>query len=423
MIVELIIQGAGLGNEDFRTDLHFTDYIKGGKGDKGDAFTFEDFTPEQIEVLQQPATEAAEESRKVSNEISDVEEKRATAEQNRVTAEGTRKDNEAKRVTTERTRVESEAGRIDKEKERVSAETSRASAEQNRTLAEDSRRQEHSVALKESGAATTKADSAAEHATEVAAGMDGRMTAAEAEMFQLRTVEMPLKADITPATGATSALRALFVARGAVWNEKTGFYELNGLTDISEREIIEIYDWSSNWLINRLPNLALLTYNFALCPCRTIFPYRKQNSSQFLCGSTVSLAGMFFFSSLNVIPIHAVDRLINDDIGSVYVYSLDYTFYNCSLLDRVIGAINCQSLTVFNNAFINCRKLRELKLLKLTCSVSLQNSPLLERMYILYMINNAANTTPITLTLHTDAAARLTAEDIALASLKNITIA
>lgn len=34
--------------------------LPGIKGDKGDPFTYDDFTPEQIEDLKRPATEAAE---------------------------------------------------------------------------------------------------------------------------------------------------------------------------------------------------------------------------------------------------------------------------------------------------------------------------------------------------------------------------
>ena len=36
-------------------------------------------------------------------------------------------------------------------------------------------------------------------------------------------------------------LRPLFEAAGAKYNEATGFYELNGLTDITEAEMVEIY--------------------------------------------------------------------------------------------------------------------------------------------------------------------------------------
>ena len=41
--------------------------LPGEKGDKGDPFTYDDFTPEQIAELQRPATEAA----KVANEAAD----------------------------------------------------------------------------------------------------------------------------------------------------------------------------------------------------------------------------------------------------------------------------------------------------------------------------------------------------------------
>jgi len=41
--------------------------IKGDKGDKGDAFQYSDFTPEQIEDLKQPAVEAAEYANEIAN--------------------------------------------------------------------------------------------------------------------------------------------------------------------------------------------------------------------------------------------------------------------------------------------------------------------------------------------------------------------
>ena len=41
--------------------------LPGEKGDKGDPFTYDDFTPEQIADLQRPATEAA----KVANEAAE----------------------------------------------------------------------------------------------------------------------------------------------------------------------------------------------------------------------------------------------------------------------------------------------------------------------------------------------------------------
>lgn len=48
--------------------------LPGEKGDKGDPFTYDDFTPEQIADLQRPATEAA----KVANEAAEKANKAVT---------------------------------------------------------------------------------------------------------------------------------------------------------------------------------------------------------------------------------------------------------------------------------------------------------------------------------------------------------
>ena len=57
-------------------------FIQGQKGDKGDAFTYDDFTPEEIAELQRPATEAAS----AANEAAENANNKAT-EAERVNAE------------------------------------------------------------------------------------------------------------------------------------------------------------------------------------------------------------------------------------------------------------------------------------------------------------------------------------------------
>ena len=55
---------------------------------------------------------------------------------------------------------------------------------------------------------------------------------------------LDLKADISPANGATSALRALFTSvlhANCVYNTATGYYEMNGLTDLTEADIMKSY--------------------------------------------------------------------------------------------------------------------------------------------------------------------------------------
>lgn len=134
---------------------------------KGEPFTYEDFTPEQIADLKRPATEAAERADKAvraaekatqeavasnkqlagnvaeaagaETERVEAETARVTAETQRQSAEDTRKANEVERVKAEGLRDSNEATRESQEAERQSAETDRINAEKARVSAEASR--------------------------------------------------------------------------------------------------------------------------------------------------------------------------------------------------------------------------------------------------------------------------------------------
>ena len=72
---------------------------------KGDPFTYEDFTPEQIAALQKPATDAAADVATLERQVEDAETLRAQAEQGRVNAEASRVQAENGRVSAEEARV------------------------------------------------------------------------------------------------------------------------------------------------------------------------------------------------------------------------------------------------------------------------------------------------------------------------------
>jgi len=71
------------------------------KGDKGDAFTYDDFTTEQIEELQKPASDAAEE---LTQEVHTLEQQFAEQENQRISNESQRKESEASRIQAENAR-------------------------------------------------------------------------------------------------------------------------------------------------------------------------------------------------------------------------------------------------------------------------------------------------------------------------------
>lgn len=99
---------------------------------KGESFTYEDFTPQQIEELQRPATEAVW-------EFNVFAEKAAQEETGREDAEKVRNNDENKRVVAEKTRDAAEVERRSAETLRIKAENQRQSTEQQRVEAERQR--------------------------------------------------------------------------------------------------------------------------------------------------------------------------------------------------------------------------------------------------------------------------------------------
>lgn len=88
------------------------------RGDKGEAFTYADFTQEQIAALQKPAKDVA----------SEVE----AAEEKRVENEAARQEAEKKREASEVTRTRTETERETNEQARQASETTRQTAEEKR---------------------------------------------------------------------------------------------------------------------------------------------------------------------------------------------------------------------------------------------------------------------------------------------------
>jgi hypothetical protein len=71
------------------------------KGDKGDAFTYEDFTQEQIEGLKKPAYDAAQE---LTQEVHTLEQQFTEQENQRIANERQREENETSRIQAESAR-------------------------------------------------------------------------------------------------------------------------------------------------------------------------------------------------------------------------------------------------------------------------------------------------------------------------------
>jgi len=106
---------------------------------KGDAFTYEDFTPTQIAELQKPATDKVEELDALEATLTNSENLRVQNENTRKTSEETRNSNEIDRSYSENSRQENEVSRIENENVRILAETERNDTETVRISNENTR--------------------------------------------------------------------------------------------------------------------------------------------------------------------------------------------------------------------------------------------------------------------------------------------
>ena len=172
------------------------------KGDKGDPFTYDDFTPEQIEDLKRPAIEAAESVLIVENQVKLNEQGRVKAENEREIAETTRVSNENNRVTAEQERVEAESLR-------ATAETSRQIAESLRTEAELLRQSNTQEAISNAESATENANTAAQNADDAREAIqdDLALKADQADLEE--TTEKPTAQSLSELNARITALEAI----------------------------------------------------------------------------------------------------------------------------------------------------------------------------------------------------------------------
>lgn len=434
-----------------------------GKPSRGKAFEYSDFTEEQIKELQEPARAmidaldtldkavTANEQQRINNENTRVssenarkesenlrreaentrasnEEARETAETGRASAEDNRVKAEQSRVETENNRVTAENTRVEKENERQTAENtrntneqSRKEAETNRVKAEEGRVTEFNRLKSESETATQNATNQADYAKQQGDNVAGTVNEIKTAQDELTTSIN----NLTTVLNTQQGNRALYVAAGAVYNEKTGFYELNGLTDITEEEMRTIY--LQTHVMDKLSSY----YNiFASSTFRTNLGFNIGITQT--NGRNVDFRESFFFNQkLEVLRLSFGNNI--NETRMIRTSDMFYAFHGCKKLKRIISPIyvyDIKNKLYFDHTFSQCILLETALLYKLYASISFSDSPLLSLESLQYMITNAANTSPITVTVHADVYAKIQDESqadwhalIEAATAKQITFA
>ena len=190
----------------------------------------------------------------------------------------------------------------------------------------------------------------------------------------------------------SGTLRDLYVSAGAVYNEQTGFYELNGLTDITEEQMRVIYEKTWGWWLH-LPTLngfgtALPRTNIP-CPDYKIIAY----------ASNINLHSIFAVSgnddNLEVVNLRALyTPTVFDEIK---IEDFNWAFQGNKKIREVQGIINVKAARGKLNIGGN---IETINIKGLKVDILFYNSQRLSKESVLYMINNSEATSAITIGLN-----------------------
>lgn len=436
---------------------------------KGDAFTYADFTPEQITELQKPAVDAATEVKATEKAVKDAETLRVEAEKKRVSAEDTRKTSEDSRVSAEssrvraenkrtesentrdsneRTRISNENTRIANEQTRKDNELIRQTNEQKRVSAEDERKdsetlrktseqsrigaeelREHSEGLRKSAEDEREASETVRQTEESTRQTDeqtrqtneqtrqaqeqSRQTAenARADAENARATEFAGFAD-----EIDEAKRAVF---DDLWLKAVGTY---GSIDRTHAEggVSKPYYLNELWLTYDEATAVYQAGAIDTPYCvMNYFGKRIRTNLPIKCAS-------FAFGSSTSLKFRVADVITNSDIEVMNVSTRRYSFciqpepgdsvaiksFEGKNLRKIMGTIDCGKYTGQNGhrLIAECPVLESVSLAYINTGINLSGCPKINADSIRYMVNKRMPLNPkdVIITLHPDTYAKVT---------------
>lgn len=220
----------------------------------------------------------------------------------------------------------------------------------------------------------------------------------------------PLGADKLALTDKAkmAELDAQAAAIGAIHNYTTGYFEYNTLTDITVEQMRAIIPFIT---LGRLG--GNLDFRFLHPIVRTLTVYVEYFANY----PSMEMAFAYGNDVLEVI------KFVTPNNNTIMPSNVKDTFRYCVSLRLIDGTIDLSGIKGDIRPCHGCSALEEIRIKSLKSNIFFADSPLLSLTSIQYMVDNAANTTPITITLHPDAYARVTEELIAQAAEKQITFA
>lgn len=195
------------------------------------------------------------------------------------------------------------------------------------------------------------------------------------------------------------------------YNEETGYFELNGITNITFEEAIDIYNIPPARVCNNA--YANQVAYSQLHRVRTVFPvltnglYLYMQNAFYDC-EELEVVRFLTYYNYNSNP----DKLDSDSISSMPIYNCTDIFggnYERKLR-RILGRYS-DTRTQLDKLTASLKNLEYFMVSSLKSSITfLRENKVFEIGCLQYMIEKAANTTPITITVHANIYSKLLGE-------------
>ena len=192
-----------------------------------------------------------------------------------------------------------------------------------------------------------------------------------------------------------SSLRDLYISAGAKYNEQTGYYELNGLTDITEEQMRVIYEKTWGWWIG-LPNLN----GFGDSSARTNIPcpdYKRTyyQSNVNLSSSFATTGNLDNLEVLNFIPT----QYPKDFSIKLSMRAMSWMCQGNAKPLTIMGTFDVGGVPDNNSLNIG-GNIKTINIKNLSKNIKFYGSKVLSKESVLYMMNNSAATSAITISLN-----------------------
>lgn len=222
------------------------------------------------------------------------------------------------------------------------------------------------------------------------------------------------------------SLHDLWLKAGATYQKETNTYTLNGVSGLTKDDMLVAWRETSNMLL-----IGEQMWRYQAITCKTNFlakgPNDNAGQADWVSVDENNFTRCFYVThNLLTLRVCGADK-VGANYGKCIPKIANGMFYACSARN-ILGIIQMNKCTDVTDMFLNNIRIENIKLYKVKQSISFSQAPNLtvednETSTLGFLVTYAANTSPITITLHPTAFAKVTETLIQKAQEKQISIA